>query len=205
MKKWVIILIVIITILVTAIAWSLVLSSFIIKKPAIYLYPEDDSYIDVFLEINGRITKDIPKYNEGWRVFARKDGLLNDKFDYLYYEADLKKIELPEEGWVVDYSDLESWFNEYLVKLGLNEKEKKQFMEYWMAELPESKYYEIKLLTEDYMKKNMNLIVLPEPDNVIRLNFHFRRLNKKTSISEPQIITPERSGFVVVEWGGILR
>jgi hypothetical protein len=205
MKKWIIILIVIITILVTAIVWSLVLSSFIIKKPAIYLYPEDDSYIDVFLEINGRITKDIPKYNEGWRVFARKDGLLNDKFDYLYYEADLKKIELPEEGWVVGYSDLESWFNEYLVKLGLNEKEKKQFMEYWMAELPESKYYEIKLLTEDYMKKNMNLIVLPEPDNVIRLNFHFRRLNKKTSISEPQIITPERSGFVVVEWGGILR
>lgn len=175
-----------------------------VRKPAIYLYPTKDSFVNVKLKINGIITKDTPEYNNGWNVFVTKNGLIDQKYDYLFYEAKLIKIELPESGWVVKYEDLGQWFGINLKKLGLNEKEKSQFMEYWLRELPKSNYYEIKLLEENFLNKNMALIISPQPDTIIRLMFNFKPLKKSSYLSEPNIITPERKGFTVVEWGGIL-
>jgi len=179
-------------------------SSVTIKKPAVYLYPLEDSVIKVQLEINGKLIQDIPEYNLGWNVFVTKEGIIENKYDYLFYEAKLKKIELPDQGWIIKYEDLDSWFELNLIKLGLNQKEKNQFKEYWLKELPESNYYEIKLLQESFLKENMNLIIFPQPDTLIRLNFYFKPIKEKIDILEPVITTPERTGFTVVEWGGMI-
>ena len=174
-----------------------------IKKPAIYLYPREDSFVNVQLEINGKLTKNIPVYNNGWNVFVTKEGLIDNKYDYLFYEAKLKQIELPNEGWVVKYEDLENWFDINLILLGLNEKEKNQFKDYWLNELSYSNYYKIELFEDSFLKENMDLKISPQPNTLIRLNFNFKALNKKIVISEPMIITPKRIGFTVVEWGGV--
>ena len=73
-----------------------------------------------------------------------------------------------------------------------------------MKELPETSYYEIKLLEEQYLNENMALNISPQPDTVIRLMFNFRPLKKEINLQKPNIIVPERKGFTVVEWGGIL-
>jgi len=182
-------------------------------KPAIYLYPEKDSYITVKLDIDGKITTTIPAYNDGWRVFATKEGIITNeedrqKYDYLFWEADPNIVVLPDTGWVVAQVDLEKWFDEYLDKLGLNKKEKTQFMEYWMERLSESAYYELKLLSSEFLAEHTKLIITPQPDILIRVIFHFRPLDKpmdkSKSLTAPVIETPQREGFVVVEWGGIL-
>ncbi|MBU3912691.1 MAG: hypothetical protein KKE50_01215 [Nanoarchaeota archaeon] len=175
-----------------------------VKKPAIYLYPLMDSKIQVKVDVNGRITKDIPDYNNGWDVFVTKEGIIDNKYDYLFYEAELNKLNLPNEGWVVKYSDLENWFSNNLPKLGLNEKETNQFKEYWLNELPKSDYYEIKLLDDKFLKENMNLGISPTPDTLIRVEFYFKPTNSIKEINEPVIVTPIREGFTAVEWGGIL-
>ena len=176
----------------------------VFKKPAVYLYPIEDSFINVQLDVNGKIIKDIPPYNNGWHVFATQEGLIENKYDYLFYEAKLNQIDLPESGWIVPSQELENWFDTNLIKLGLNQKEKDQFKEYWLSELPDANYYEIKLFEENFLKENMNLIITPNPDTIIRLNFYFKPLKEKISLPEPIVNTPERSGFTVVEWGGIL-
>ena len=122
----------------------------------------------------------------------------------MFYEAQLNKIDLPEEGWVVKSEDLNKWLDINLIKLGLNDKEKNQFKKYWLNELPKTNYYEIKLFEDKFLKENMNLIVSPQPDTIIRLNFYFKPLKEKLNIQEPNIVTPERKGFTVVEWGGVL-
>lgn len=174
------------------------------RKPAIYLYPTTDMNIKVKVDVNGFMYKDIPAYGKGWDVFTTKEGLIENKYDYLFYEALLFRLVLPAEGWVVEYSNLETWFNEKLPELGLNEKESAQFMEYWLEELPVANYYEIKLLDETFLTKNMTLSISPEPDTMIRLIFNFRPLLEKETINEPFISTPIRNGFTVVEWGGLL-
>jgi hypothetical protein len=174
-----------------------------VKKPAVYLYPEKDMNIKVKLEINGQTTLTEPLYNDGWNVNATPDGLIDNKYDYLFYEANLNKIELPEEGWIVEYKNLEKWFDEYLPKLGLNEKEKSQFKDYWQKNLKKANYYEIKLLDKKFLEENMKLVISPEPQTILRLNFYFKPLFEYKEIKNPAISKFERTGFTVVEWGGI--
>jgi hypothetical protein len=176
-----------------------------VKKPAVYLYPLEDSQISVKLDINGMIIKDVPEYNGGWDVFVTKESLIENQYDYLFYEAKLNKVDIPSEGWVVPYIQLNNWFEINLKKLGLNEKEKDQFKDYWLKEFPESNYYEIKILSEEFLDKNMDLIIEPKPDTEIRINFLFKPIEESYEIKNPQIITPTRRGFTVVEWGGILN
>jgi len=199
---WVLIILAILG--VSAVAFVAYESTQTFKKPAIYLYPTTDSFVNVKLDVNGKIINEIPKYENGWNVFVTKDGLIDNKYDYLFYEAQLNKIDLPEEGWVVKSEDLNKWLDINLIKLGLNDKEKNQFKKYWLNELPKTNYYEIKLFEDKFLKENMNLIVSPQPDTIIRLNFYFKPLKEKLNIQEPNIVTPERKGFTVVEWGGVL-
>ena len=174
------------------------------EKPVIYLYPEEDSTILVKLNINGIITETIPTYNDEWSVFVTKEGLIDNQYDYLFYEADLNSLELPKTGWILRYNDLEVWFNDNLPKLGLNEKEKSQFKEYWLERLPKSNYYEIKIFEEKFLEQNMGLLINPKPDTLIRLNFYFKPVENYVDIKEPLIKTPNRIGFTVVEWGGMV-
>ncbi|MGA1791607.1 MAG: hypothetical protein ACMUIM_08980 [bacterium] len=176
-----------------------------LKKPAIYLYPKEDSVIQVSLDVKGKIVKDIPPYRDGWKVFVNKEGLINNKYDYLFYEALLKDIPLPEKGWLVEYSDLESWFVHTLPLLGLNQKESSQFMAYWLNELPASNYYEIRLIDAGFLESHLKLIISPQPDTVIRLFFYFRPRKERYLFNTPEILTPERNGFTVVEWGGVFE
>lgn len=175
-----------------------------VKKPAVYLYPTQKLKVNIVVNLKGIITKSEPNYYRGWEVMAEPSGLIDGKYDYLFYEAQLEQLRLPKEGWVVEYKELENWLNLNLRKLGLNEKETSQFKEYWLAELPFAKYYEIKLLEDSFLRENMDLEVSPKPATIIRRNFYFKPLESIITLKEPQIITSERKGFTVVEWGGLL-
>ena len=175
-----------------------------VKKPAVYLYPTETSEIEVKIDVNGFITKAEPNYLTGWKVTAEPNGLINNEYDYLFYEAQLRNLQLPKEGWIVDYSNLDNWFDETLLLLGLNDKEITQFKEYWIEELTEANYYEIRILEDRFLKENMNLRINPAPDTMIRLNFYFKPHSDKIEIIEPTIETPERIGFTVIEWGGLI-
>lgn len=107
-------------------------------------------------------------------------------------------------GWVVKYDNLDTWFDDNLPRLGLNEKETTQFKEYWLEKLPEANYYELKIFEKEFLKQNIGLLITPEPDTLIRLEFYFKPLEEKINIQEPTIKTPERIGFTVVEWGGMI-
>lgn len=176
-----------------------------IKKPAVYLYPVRESKIHVSVNINGIISASEPEYKTGWNVTVEPGGLIDGQYDYLFYEAQLSMLELPGRGWVIAYQDLKDWFDVNLPKLGLNEKESADFIEYWMSQLSESAYYEIRLLDDEFLKNNMRLIIDPQPATMIRRNFYFRPLNSAIEIEEPVIETPVRNGFTVVEWGGMLQ
>ena len=41
-----------------------------------------------------------------------------------------------------------------------------------------------------------------EPDSLIRVLMEYKPLDKYMEVKEQQLMTPERTGFVVVEWGG---
>ncbi|MHA2406891.1 MAG: hypothetical protein ACXACA_00745 [Candidatus Ranarchaeia archaeon] len=175
-----------------------------IRKPAVYLYPEETSSISVSLSIKGNITKSIPSYDQGWTVQAEPDGRIDKQYDYLFYEADLPNVEIPSTGWCIKYDQMKDTLVMILKDLGLNKKEVQDFLEYWIEALPPKPYYTIKLLSQDFLAEHLGLHISPKPDTLIRIMIAFSPRERVVNLKKPAVTKPQRSGFTVVEWGGLI-
>jgi len=177
----------------------------VVKKPALYLYPKKIRQIEIYLKPNGWLTKTIPYYNGIWLVRANPKGIIDNKYEYLFYEVALNSpLDLPKEGWVVKTEELNQWLDKTLSKLGLKEKEIKDFKDYWLKELKGYPYFKIKVLSQKFLNDNLAIRIKPNPDKMIRVILVFEGIKQEEKITEPIIKTPRRKGFTVVEWGGIL-
>lgn len=174
-----------------------------VKKPALYLYPPKSQKVRVRLAIDGNLTYSLPPYAQGWDVRATPSGRIDGKWDYLFYEVDLRTLTLPQQGWVISAAELAHWCDTTLPRLGLNPKERAQFKEYWLHHLTSHPYYAIYLLDREFVDEHMRLIIEPKPTHVTRLIFYFAPLSSPITLPEPMIQTPVRRGFSVIEWGGI--
>jgi hypothetical protein len=179
-------------------------------KPAIYLYPTQEMEVNVKVKAVG-LSSTLPQYPlSGWTVMARPDGKLsyqNSSLDYLYYESKIpdKLLEEPTEGYVVESGKLPNFLNKLLLELGLNQKEKTDFISYWQKVLPESNFYFIGIMSEGSLNKIADLDITPAPTSEIRVTLLFKTLNEPISINPPSIESVSRQGFTVVEWGGIFK
>jgi hypothetical protein len=183
----------------------------LICKPAIYVYPPTSQNVSVQVKTPGTLTLTIPSYPVGgWDVTADPDGTIHaggKTYPYLYYESkvDDSLIKKPEEGYVRAYSELGTLYDYVLPKLGLNQKEAKEFKEYWTKSLPYAPYYFVGVMPESEVNALEPLQISPAPDSLVRVRFYFQALTSRKDVQEPQLITPKRTGFVVSEWGGAIK
>ncbi len=178
--------------------------SYYSEKPNIYLYPEVQCDVEVLLDPNGKMTKSIPEYNNGWKVNIKPTGIINNEYSFLFYEAEVD-VEIPVFGWCVEISELNNFFESSLLDYGLNETEIKDFIEYWSKRLDESSFYCIYPLVNDDLSNICPLSIDPKPDNILRLWFIFVPVDQYKTLNQPEIPIFSRQGFEVVEWGGILQ
>ena len=177
-------------------------------KPIIYLYPEQTTELSVTLGKPENITCSYPQYdNDGWQVIANPDGNLIDKetgrnLYALYWEGKNKNISKFDEGFVVKSEDSLGFLEEKLALLGLNEQEAEEFIVYWLPKLQKNKYNLIKFISQEESDADKPLNFSVQPDTIIRVMMQFKGINRPINIKEQSLTTPERKGFVAVEWGG---
>ena len=174
-------------------------------KPVIYLYPEYEMEVSVNLNLNGELTCTYPEYNEGWRVNAMPDGtLIGEKgmeYNYLYWEGTMDAEFDFSEGFCVKGEDTAEFLEKALKDLGLNRKEAKEFIVYWLPLMQENPYNVIAFQTEVYTE-GAKLMVSPAPDTIIRVFMAYKASDGFVEIKEQELTGCERNGFTVVEWGG---
>ena len=179
-----------------------------VAKPVIYLYPSNKTEVSVNLGNSDKITCSYPKYKNNWNVIANPDGNLLDldtglNLYSLYYESDsVVKFKVENEGFCVKGEDTTKFLENTLSTLGLNYKEKEEFIIYWLPKLEKNKYNYIRFATDDEISKNMPLNISPSPDTLIRVLMIYKPLNHSISTKEQHFSQKERNGFTVVEWGG---
>ena len=177
-------------------------------KPIIYLYPTEETKVSVKLLKEDRLTCSYPKYDGSWEVVAKPNGDLKyissgRELYALYYENENNiKIDVQKDGFIVKSEDVAEFFEEKLEILGLNQRETEEFIVYWLPKLESNKYNYIRFATEDEINANMPLEINPKPDTIIRILMTYKGLDEPIDVEEQKLITPERNGFVVVEWGG---
>ncbi len=180
-------------------------------KPVIYLYPEKTTDVSVQVAPTGGFSKTEPAYNNGWKVTATPAGHLTDRatgnaYPYLFWEGRSNSIyETPKRGWVVTQNEVQGFLLEKLAQLGLNAKERADFIEFWGPRMQSAPYYFISFLGNREMNQLAPLSVDPKPDTIIRVLMDFMPLEKPIDVKGYDIKTPERKGFTLLEWGGVLR
>lgn len=179
-------------------------------KPVIYLYPEATTTVSVELSPVGGFSKTEPTYDDGWNVIATPQGDLTEiktgkAYPYLFWEGRGGIYETPEKGFAVKRENIHSFLVEKLTKLGLNKKERDDFIEFWEPRMKSAPYYFVTFMTNSTMDKLAPMTVTPAPTTVIRILMDFTPLEKRIATQEYEIVTPKRNGFTVVEWGGVMR
>jgi len=179
-----------------------------VSKPVIYLYPKETMPVSVEVVPDAWFTKTIPQIIDNhWDVIAHPSSELEfggETYPYLFYESRTYENHNPPQGWVVGAGEVVGWFNEYLPKMGLNEQETEDFVDYWSVYLPESDYFRIRLIDPEDYDRSARLTISPTPDTLIRVILLIEALDEPVGIEAPSLETPKRDGFTAVEWGVIL-
>ena len=183
----------------------------VVHAPVIYLYSDNEEYIDVKLELNGELTSTYPLYgNDGWTVKASRDGVLTDRngdnYRFLFWEADLDMEYDLSKGFCVRGADTEEFFDEVLPQLGLNETEAADFKAFWLPLMVKNPYNVITFQTKAYTD-SAKLVLSVDPDVEIRVNMLWYATDEFVDIEPPDLsgMNPpldKRHGTVVSEWGG---
>jgi len=176
-------------------------------KPNIYIYPESKIQAKVTLISNKGydITTSIPQYQNGWNVWVEPSGLIDNKYEYLFYESSKIRYNPTKIGWSLPASDLWQILPQKMIEYGFNEKEIKDFVDYWQIHLTRSEYYDVTPVINRTVDKEFKLIIDPKPTSVLRVWFYINPTNCKNNLKPPSIPKFVRKGYTVVEWGVLLN
>lgn len=178
-----------------------------VKKPIIYLYPKEPTNVKIHFNLKKTtFTTVYPKFtseNE-WNVHASPNGDIkigDKKYPYLFWEADSYINQDFSKGFIVKDEDAESFLEEKLKLIGLNEKESCDFITFWLPQIIKNKLSLLSFQTEEFFR-NFEEKIEPKPDSVLRVFLSIKKIEKKCELEEQQLTKVERKGFTVVEWGG---
>ncbi|MFA5270620.1 MAG: hypothetical protein WC400_03380 [Patescibacteria group bacterium] len=179
-------------------------------KPVIYLYPERTTRVSVKVSPVGGFSFTDPEYGTGWDVIAEPSGVLTEmksqkKYPYLFWEGRGGLYQAPAKGWVVKQAEVSSFLDDKLAQLGLNAKETDDFKEFWLPRMQGAPYYFVGFWGTATMNQLAPLSITPKPDTVVRILMDFKPLQQPIDVTAPTIKTPERHGFTVIEWGGVIQ
>ena len=177
-----------------------------IAKPILYLYPKNDTNVTISFEHPEYLETTYPKFRGQWDVLAKSNGDLYDKNNNYYYALywDEKKVHSVDftTGYYVERENAISFLEQKLSYIGLSDKERNEFIMYWLPVLEKNKkslvYFELTEERESYNKLNIS----PKPDSLLRLVIHIKKVDKRVDIPKQSLVKFQRKGFVAVEWGG---
>ena len=178
-------------------------------KPVLYLYLTKKTKVELSFEKPELLTTTYPKFDKSWVVTASKNGDLYDakgKYYYgLYWEEEGSTEVDFKEGFYVSKENAIDFLEEKLTTIGLNARERNEFIMYWLPILEKNEhnlvYFELTKEREKYNKLNIS----PKPDSLLRVAIHVKKVDGFTYIKEEKLETFKRKGFSAVEWGGVIH
>jgi hypothetical protein len=178
-----------------------------VYKPNIYIYPLQSIKLSVNITfpLGGNLVESIPEYNNGWTVNVDSVGMIDQKYNYLFYESEQPDIFQYKKGWCIAQTDLKAFFEKNMGLYNFSNSEMNDFIEYWIPKFVENGYYLIYPQTNDIIDTIIQLKFSIQPNHVNRLFYGIAGINKYTKIEEPSIIRFNRDGFFIMEWGVFIK
>jgi len=179
------------------------------KKPVIYLYPEEEMDVEVRIKPAGQMVFTYPILNDHWNVHAMPSGelIVDDKsYNYLFWESEQAEIDIDwTSGFAIPADEITSFLEEKLSAFGLTTKEQADFITFWAPMMVQHPANLIHFEFNENCNQFADLTVLPSPDNVYRIYMMWSpidNINDFDYLRPQNIQSINRLGFTVLEWGG---
>lgn len=176
-------------------------------KPNIYLYPKETTEVSVLIDfpLGGHITTSIPEYETGWHVTVTPEGIIDDEYEFLFYESLEYNNRQQQYGWLKSDDELDEFFAENLADYGFVGREIIDFVEFWSViySSDDCINYALYPQRKEIMDQTVSFTITPQPDSFLRLNYMIFCNDKGLRIPQtpPAPIPFNRDGFAVTEWG----
>jgi hypothetical protein len=181
-----------------------------VKKPVVYAYAEDTISTSVSFDFDGPLTFVYPTYEDAWNITVLPNDMIIDNangkiYPYLFWEGDYQLSMIPtfDEGFVVSNTEMITFLEHKLSLIGLNDKEKTDFITFWGPQLNEEQYI-VKFIQQADCDGIATYEFSTEPDNFLRLYVTFEPAAGAIHLPEQQLTPIDRGGFTLVEWGGMI-
>lgn len=178
----------------------------VVDKPILYLYPTEETKINVSFANPSQLTTTYPKYYGGWTVTAQPNGNLTDingnNYYALYWEENSEFRPDTETAFYVTKDNAIDFLESKLTLIGLNERERNEFIMYWLPILEENEQSLVRFAYTDELQADNELKISPKPDSLLRVRIFVEKTDSNPNLPEPTINHFERNGFTAVEWGG---
>jgi hypothetical protein len=180
----------------------------VVRKPNIYLYPENGQELTIRLIFpsGGNVIESVPEYGTGWDIYVDPSGLIDNQYEFLFYEAETPNHYQSSKGWFVAGDTLQTFFEMNMSACGFNQIEIKDFTDYWIPILDPDLDYIIYPQSKKDIDPIITLNFSIEPENILRLFYVIKGHSGNSVKFEEPVIQPfVRVGFTVTEWGIILK
>ena len=130
----------------------------------------------------------------------------NKKYDYIFWEGPcLKEEAFQGESIGIRKEHFEEEVDELLKKLGLNERERNDFIVYWITKLHSRKYHKVTICDSSYDDRIAPLKVTGFTQ-LHRVMLKFEEVESIEGLKTVHDISSRQrpSGKYVIEWGGIV-
>lgn len=181
------------------------------KKPILYLYPKkDNTKVTVTFAKPELLKISYPIYKDKWVVTANKNGTLTDKKQNTYYGLYWEETKHTDvdfsKGYYVTKENAAEFLDEKLKYIGLNDRERNEFIIYWLPILNQNEKSVVHFELTDERQLTNELKISPKPDSLLRVSMHVKKVDKEPKNIEKQGMKHfNRKGFAAVEWGGVIH
>lgn len=138
-----------------------------------------------------------------------KNACEKNEYPYLYWSGNAYGRNYPQakNGFIVKKENLNNFFDEKLAVIGFNHKEINDFKEYWVSYLSNknSEYLRITFFQNEIVNSMFPMKVNPTPNSAIRMFMDWDLANQNSQVEEQKLISYPRTGFTLVEWGGLKK
>lgn len=140
-----------------------------------------------------------------------KEACQTNKYPYLYWAGSVRSVTMPKPtgGWVVANDQLEDFLSAKLTIMGLTSAEQRDFLAYWVPTIKhhQAPWYQIGFLQTSELGQLFPMTVSPQPDSMLRIFLDYTPLQRKPekNPTPQQLERVERTGFTLIEWGGIKK
>lgn len=159
-------------------------------KPVIYVYDSQnrENSVSISLPESAKFTKVIPDFtsNNIWKFSTDNESNISvegQNYPYLYYSTLRKDYDDNGYWWTVSYDDLENFLNNKLDYINFNEKEKSDFLEYWLPEFKPWYVYSISFKFNEQFEPYAKLDFEIKPDKIFRVFMEAHQLPNYRNIS----------------------